>query len=108
MMKSAPHCRTIPAGTPFLSTLAAWLLNQYGKEPLELSRVLVLLPNRRACRSLREAFLALAGGKPLLLPRMQPIGELEEESWYFTDTSLPPAIAPLKRELMLAELVMSY
>ena len=30
---------------------------------------------RRACRALREGFLRVTGGRPLLLPRMQALGE---------------------------------
>ena len=58
-----------------------------GGDPLRLSRITVLLPTRRAARSLREAFLRLtgeaAGGAPLLLPRMRPIGDLDADELDF-------------------------
>lgn len=103
---------TVPADTPFLAALARGVLAQYGADPLLLPTVLVLLPNRRACRGLREAFLATQGGKPLLLPRIQPIGEVEEEAGLFAlenvDVTLPPAMPPLQRELMLTRLVVQF
>ena len=58
---------TIPPGISFVDALAAGLLADHGGDPLGLCRVTVLLPTRRAVRSLREAFLRLGGGKPMLL-----------------------------------------
>ena len=106
-MNQPLHCRTIPADAPFVRVLAAWILKEYGGS-LALSRLLLLLPNRRACRAVREAFLEAVAGKPLLLPRIQPIGEVDEESvgYGITVTDMPPAIDPLRRELLLAQLVM--
>ena len=54
-----------------------------GDDPLLLPRMTVLLPTRRAARSLREAFLRLtaegAEPAPLLLPRLRPIGDLDDD-----------------------------
>ena len=57
---------TIEAHLPFLDTLAARLRAMAGADPLALSRMTVLLPTRRACRSLAEAFLRAGNGEPLL------------------------------------------
>ena len=64
--------------------MAAGLLAMAGSEPLALSRIMVLLPTRRAVRALRDAFLRTAPdgkepGAPLLLPRMRPIGDLDSD-----------------------------
>jgi len=48
---------TIPTGVPFADALAAGLIARAGGEPLALSKMTVLLPNRRAARALAEAFL---------------------------------------------------
>ncbi|MBI5164277.1 MAG: double-strand break repair protein AddB [Magnetospirillum sp.] len=99
---------TIPAGLPFVDTLAAHLLAVAGGDPLKLAEAEILLPNRRACRSLREAFLRQAHGAPLLLPRMRPIDAVDEdEIELFADEPLdiPPAIDPLERRLLLTRLV---
>ena len=77
-----PKVYTIATHRPFLPTLAAGLLGMAGTDPMLLPRITVLLPTRRAMRSLRDAFLhvALPGkaqGAPLLLPRMRPIGDLD-------------------------------
>ncbi|MGH7061593.1 MAG: hypothetical protein ACREFH_14495, partial [Stellaceae bacterium] len=73
---------TIALGRPFLAVLAEGLLRLTGGDPLRLPRVTVLLPTRRAVRALREAFLRVTvegrePGAPLLLPRMQPVGDLD-------------------------------
>ena len=100
---------TIEAHLPFLDTLAARLLSAAGADPLALSRMIVLLPTRRACRSLTEAFLRAGNGKPLLLPRLRPVGDLDlDELAFLADESdaegldLPPAIPELDRRLLLA------
>src|SRR5262245_59057179 len=80
---SRPKIYTIASDRPFLTTLAAGLVEMSGDDPLRLMRVRVLLPTRRAVRALREAFLRVTtageGGGPLLLPRMQPIGDLDSD-----------------------------
>jgi len=101
---------TIPPEQPFAEVLAAGILARFGSEPLGLSRVTVLLPTRRACRALREAFLRIGGGRPMLLPAMRPLGEVEEDALAFVEEdaaalALPPAISPLARRCMLARIL---
>ena len=73
-----PAIFTIPPGTSFVDALARGLMDRYGTDPLSLARVRVLLPTRRAARTLREAFLRLSDGKALILPVMQPLGDVDE------------------------------
>ena len=115
-----PHIYTIASDRPFLATLAHGLLGLAGGEPLMLTRISVLLPTRRAARSLREAFLRLTAegsdpGAPLLLPRLRPIGDLDEDAVALAtegadDPSLmiPPAIPELRRRLLLTQLVLRW
>lgn len=97
---------TIPPEHPFLPSLAAALL----REPAEaLADQLILLPSRRACLALRDTFLDLSPGPALLLPRLQPVGEVDLGELplpLLAETGeLPPAIDPLRRRLLLAQLV---
>jgi ATP-dependent helicase/nuclease subunit B len=115
-----PKVYTIPAERPFLDTLAGGLLALTDADPLRLLRVTVLLPTRRAVRALREAFLRAAPdgrqpGTPLLLPRMQPVGDLDADELSFADLAadgdtlaVPPAIPELRRRLVLTQLVMKF
>ena len=74
-----PAVYTIPAGVPFVDALAAGLHARVGGGPEALAQATVLLPTRRACRALREAFLRQSGGRPLLLPRLTPLGDVDED-----------------------------
>lgn len=109
-----PAVFTIPARLPFVDVLARGILASAGDDPLALPAMTVLLPTRRACRSLREAFLRLSGGTPILLPRLMPLNDLDEEDALFsgfasaeTLENIPPAIAQHKRQLFLARLIQS-
>lgn len=107
---------TIAPRLPFADTLAAGLLAEAGDDPLALAAVTVLLPTRRARRTLREAFLRHSGGRPMVLPRMAAIGDLDEDEALFAQAlggavaetvDIPPAIPPLRRRLLLTRLVMA-
>src|SRR6266849_6588859 len=115
-----PHIYTIAPDRPFLATLAQGLLPLAGGDPLMLPRMTVLLPTRRAARSLRETILRLTAegsdpGAPLLLPRLRPIGDLDDDQIALAadaadDPSLaiPPAIPELRRRLLLTQLVLRW
>jgi ATP-dependent helicase/nuclease subunit B len=112
-----PSVQTIPPGSPFVDALAAGLMTRYGTTPDKLAQVAVLLPTRRACRSLREAFLRLSDGTPLLLPHMTPLGDVDEDElslsgWEEVGTEnafeAPEAVSSLKRQLLLTRLVMAF
>ncbi len=118
MAAAVPNVRTIAAGQPFVDVLAAGIRARVGEDPADLARVTVLLPTRRACRSLAEAFLRISGGKPLLLPRLTPLGDVDEEEvliegWHGLGgggedgLSLPPAISGMRRQLLLTRLVIA-
>lgn len=102
---------TIAPGLPFVDVLAGHLLRQAGGDPLRLAECLVLLPNRRACRALRDAFLRLSGGQPLLLPRLKPI-EPDQDDISDLDLltpgglDIPAAVPPIERHLILTRLVL--
>ncbi len=63
----------------------------------------LLLPNRRACRAMADAFLRRAdsgGGIPgggLLLPKLQPIGEPDEDAQTISESGLGETTPPTSR-----------
>ncbi|HEY1433270.1 MAG TPA: double-strand break repair protein AddB, partial [Stellaceae bacterium] len=113
-----PKVYTIAANRPFLATLAAGLLGMADADPLAMARITVLLPTRRAVRSLRETFLRVApkgraAGSPLLLPRLRPIGDLDSDELSLSDggeqdLTVAPAIPELRRRLLLTRLVLRW
>jgi len=113
-----PNVYTIPAGWPFLDALAAGLSDMAGGRPEALAAMTVLLPTRRAGRALADAFLRLGAGRAMLLPRMLPLGDMEDEELLIGGwdsglepgdgaLQLPPAVGGLRRQLLLARLVMA-
>jgi ATP-dependent helicase/nuclease subunit B len=112
MTTSRPNVFTIPAGESFVDALARGLMAEADNDPLALSAMLVLLPNRRACRALREAFLRCSGGAPLLLPRLTPLGEADEDELALLGDEaaaldLAPAIPLRRRRLLLARRIVT-
>ena len=105
---------TIAPGLPFLDVLAAGLLHETRGAVDALADYIVLLPTRRACRSLADAFLRVSEGRPLLLPDIRPLGDVEEESLALRLPSgdaaltLPPEISERRRELLLTRLILQW
>ena len=97
----------------FADELAKGILAEHGGDPLALADVLVLLPTRRSVRALREAFLRTTDGTPTILPRMAPLGDVDDSEWEIASgdgaaLDLPPAIDPAEREALLAEMVAAF
>ena len=64
---------TIPPGAAFADELARGVLARFSADdPFSLSRALILLPTRRAIRTLGEAFARVAPQQVSVLPRMRP------------------------------------
>lgn len=121
-----PRIFTVPPGRPFLTCLARAILNgdlpQPGgspPDPITLPDITLLMPTRRATRSLQEAFLAAGQGRAMLLPQIRPISEGDEELTLLSSlagltsalpgaSDLPPAIPEIHRRLALTSLVMRW
>ncbi|MGE5539181.1 MAG: double-strand break repair protein AddB [Gemmatimonas sp.] len=124
---SSPAVFNIPAGAPFADRLVAGIVRTLGIEgapsdPLTLARATILVPTRRAVRSVTDAFARRFGGAVVLLPRILPLGEIEADDLGtgdldmaedapdgpFAADEIPPAIPPLRRQMILASLVQTF
>lgn len=114
---------SIPPGRPFLKGLALAILSgdlpRVGgpaPSPVDLSAITLYLPTRRATRALEEAFLEVAGGRALLLPKILPISEGDEDASLLALTAaditrgaeIGPAISGMHRHLILTKLVLAW
>lgn len=102
---------TIPASYSFVDVLARGVLTAHGDDPLTLSQAKILLPSRRACRQLKEALIAQAEHDRLILPNIMALGDDDEAKlpWLVTsETTRNPPVSPLKRWLMLSEIIQRY
>ncbi len=104
---------TIPAGAAFADLLVRGLLERadIAHDPFALADMTIFVPTRRAGRTLQESFARILDGAALL-PQIRPLGDIDEEEILFDagedDLSLPPAIEPVRRRLLLASLVQRW
>jgi ATP-dependent helicase/nuclease subunit B len=106
---------TIPPSISFADTLAQQVMAEYSEVPEKLSEVLILLPNRRSLRTMQEAFLRQSGGKALLLPQLQAIGDIDarlvlryaklDDVLLAELQELPVPISETERLLLLTDLI---
>ncbi|MGD9737798.1 MAG: double-strand break repair protein AddB [Bauldia sp.] len=116
-----PNVFTIPAGVPFLPTLADAILSGTltgtapdPHDPMALADITVLLPTRRSVRALRQILIASNPARAAILPRIRTIGD--EEDFLLEPTPedprdalvLPPVVSRLERNLVLARLILAW
>ena len=114
---------TIPPGVPFLSTFVEALLAgeivssvSRASAPVDLARMTIYVPTQRAARALAAEFARAIKAPAALLPRILPLGSLEEQedialfSGYAEefDESFLPAIDEIERRLILARLILKW
>ncbi len=103
---------------PFAHCLASGILQAFGRDE-NLSSIQILLPSRRAVQSMQGAFTEVANGKTLLMPKMAPIGDIEEDGSDILflsfggnysratnpDLTLPASISSIEKQLILTQLI---
>lgn len=109
---------TIPIDRPFLSDLIQGIFERFGKRPSDLKDLTIVLPTRRACRALKEAFFDEAPHQSMILPRILVLGDLSNDDilplMAHHDSSsgimnqlltLPNGLSPFRRHLILTRLL---
>ena len=112
--RGGPQVYSIAAHRGFADALVAGLVPRYGEDEFGLARLTLLLPSRRAIRTVTEAFIrhsGESGAEGLLMPRMAVVGDLDLDETLgplldpLGSADIPPAVEPTRRWLRLAELV---
>ncbi|MBQ7412712.1 MAG: PD-(D/E)XK nuclease family protein [Alphaproteobacteria bacterium] len=75
------------------------VLKKTQANPFEMAKIQIILPTRRACLAVKQAFLQKSRHQSLLLPNLIPLYELDDLS-----TDIPPALSGLERILILSRL----
>src|SRR3977135_200437 len=95
-----PSVFTILASVPFLPALVRALVAGElvpgfapASDPLSLTAATLYLPTRRACRLAREVFLDVLQADAALLPRIVPIGDIDEDEIAFLEVATGAAAA---------------
>src|SRR5262249_28185475 len=114
-----------PASAPFLPALIrALMADELGlgfkpsDDPLALATATIYLPTRRACRLAQRTFLDVLGRDAALLPRIVPVGDVDEDEIAFAEAAvgaaagealdIKPALEGLGRTLPLAALILRW
>ncbi|MEM8813183.1 MAG: double-strand break repair protein AddB, partial [Pseudomonadota bacterium] len=120
MVESTSHSNifTIPNGTPFLETLYKALVDGAlisgfdPTDPMAWSDLTILVPTRRAGRALRDLILMESAAEAVLLPRIRPIGDVDDDldglDVEDAEPDSPPAVPEFDRQLALAKLVLKW
>ena len=105
-----PQPRVWTCGAGLLEALAVQVLAGF---PLasparqDLSRWTILVPTRRAARALERRLFSLSGSTAMLLPRVRPIGDADEDllADAFPAEPVPDAVSPMGQLFLLLGLI---
>lgn len=115
---------TISPSTPFLPTVIAALVDgrlidgfEARTQPERLAQAILYVPTRRAVLLAREVFLDVLDTDAAILPRIVPLGGIDEDELELGEApteqgvaalDLPDELKPLERRLLLAPLIAKW
>jgi ATP-dependent helicase/nuclease subunit B len=116
---------SVPLSVPFLRTVISALIDgklvdgfEARSNPAALAEATLYLPTRRAVRVAREVFLDELRADAAILPRIVPLGDIDEDELAFAGEAeqlegaaaldIPPKLGELDRRLTLAHLVAAW
>ena len=97
----------IPASCSLIDVLAQKLLNDCKDNFLNLTKIKIFLPNQRAVRELKNAFVKLHGMDATLLPQITSLSNFDESIYFTSDNylNIPKPISPQERLLLFIRLI---
>lgn len=82
----------------FALELVNFVLNKT-KDPFEIAQMEIILPTKRAVKTVKDTFVKKCEKTPLLLPKLTPLYEIDT-----LEEDIPPAISPIERLILLTRL----
>ncbi|MFS8183933.1 double-strand break repair protein AddB [Pseudovibrio denitrificans] len=118
-MAATPNIFSVSPSTPFLQATVEALLSgqlipgfQADDDPMALADVTIYVPTRRAARTLPDVLRKALGAKAALLPKILPLGDVDEEEHILKGhgdgEALPPAMSTMERKLAMTRLVWAW
>ena len=101
----------IKSSLSFVDELAKIFLNEYGDKQAELAGITFLLPNRRACQNLTDAFVRECNKMPVILPKILPVADVDEDEILLTGNAeiwqnTQPEISAGERNMIFTKMIM--
>ena len=117
--KPAPRIFSIPPSVNFLKCLASNLLKgklipgvRFDQDWTALAETTIFLPTRQSARTLTDIFRDIASGRVIILPKIRPLGDVDEIQHMFRPVSglgnIPDEMGPLERQLAMTRLIMKW
>lgn len=107
---------TVAPDQAFLAATARAILARTKDDPLALSDLSILVPNRDTAFQLRQAFMEQMGGRPGIMPRIDAPGDIDDGYLSLRISGnqvlsqalmdIPPPVTRLERQLILAGEIM--
>jgi len=105
MTKDGASVWTIDTGLSFAETLVDGIIRRYSSTALDLADVTILLPNRRAVRTVQTAFLRAFDAQATLLPKLSVLGEDRDDGLSFASDLSAAPIPEMERIAVLCTLI---
>ena len=110
-----PRVYTLAPHEAFVDSVARGVYALTGRDPLQLARAQIFLPNRRSTRAMGEALIRQSEARATLLPRLTPFGDIDEDEAlgsflddFAAETDIPPSIGTVERQVELSRLVRAW
>ncbi|MBO7556373.1 MAG: PD-(D/E)XK nuclease family protein [Alphaproteobacteria bacterium] len=97
----------VPASCSLTDTLAQKLLKDCDNNLLELTKIKIFLPNQRASRELRNAFVRANGTNATLLPQIASLNNIDDNFFFTSENylNIPKTISKSERLLLFIRLI---
>ncbi|MCM1324572.1 MAG: PD-(D/E)XK nuclease family protein [Acetobacter sp.] len=103
-----PNIFNIRISCSFWDVLAQIYIKRYKDDIFRFASAVFLVPNRRACLALTNAFIRVQGLQPTILPQIIPISEIDDDELFFSQFDVSGIALQTKRIISKEERVFLF